>query len=69
MKMILDFKCRSCDKVTEEYTDNKSTSLCECGSVTDKMLSAPSFHLEGYSGSFPGAAMQWDKKHKTSQTK
>jgi hypothetical protein len=28
------------------------------------MISTPTISLEGYSGSFPGAAIAWEKKHR-----
>jgi hypothetical protein len=34
-----------------------------CGAKALRQLSAPQFKLEGITGSFPGAAMKWDKKH------
>jgi len=34
----------------------------ECGKPATKALAAPRCKLEGTSGSFPGAAMQWDRK-------
>jgi hypothetical protein len=36
----------------------------KCSSNADKLISAPRVTLEGYSGSFPGAAAAWEKKHK-----
>lgn len=33
-----------------------------CGAPAVRVLSAPRFALEGVTGSFPGAAMQWEKK-------
>jgi hypothetical protein len=38
--------------------------LCDtCGEVGIKQLSAPPCILEGHSGSFPGAAMKWERDH------
>jgi len=34
----------------------------DCGAPAHRTISAPRFQLEGVSGDFPGAAMQWEKK-------
>ena len=36
----------------------------KCRKEADKLISSPNFYLEGITGSFPGAAMSWDKKRK-----
>ena len=65
MKKIFEFQCTSCDLVFDELTEYKKESICpECDSVADKIISTPRISLEGYSGNFPGAAMQFDKKHR-----
>jgi hypothetical protein len=64
---MLDFKCTSCNHIDErfiEYTQTSTCSLCNCNS--EKLLSTPTIALEGISGSFPGAADAWAKKHKPS---
>jgi hypothetical protein len=53
--------------VFEEYTEYKKVSTCpKCGMDADKIISAPHIYLEGITGSFPGAALTWEKRHKTS---
>ncbi len=65
MKRLYEFKCTKCETVSEIYTEYVKESKCPvCGAVANKIISAPRVHLEGWSGSFPGAAMQWEKKHK-----
>ena len=64
MKKLFEFKCRDCNTVTEkliEYT--KETTCSHCGGVADKIISQSSVKLEGITGSFPGAAMAWEKRH------
>lgn len=66
MRIMLDFKCETCSNVDERYIDSKlEYSECsKCGCKAKRMISTPTITLEGYSGSFPGAAAAWDKKHK-----
>lgn len=64
MKKIFDFKCQVCETVFEEYTEYKQTTTCECGGTADKIISTPHFYLEGITGSFPGAAIAWEKRHR-----
>lgn len=64
MKILFSFQCRDCKAGFEELTEYKKETQCpECGGVADKLISAPSISLEGYSGSFPDAAERWAKKH------
>ncbi len=37
---------------------------CECGGSASRIMSAPSVKLEGWSGHFPSAHMQFDHKHR-----
>ena len=65
MKKLFEFKCTKCSHIDEELTEYKKESICPlCNSVSEKIISSPRITLEGYSGSFPGAAMQFDKKHR-----
>jgi putative FmdB family regulatory protein len=65
MKKLFEFKCSSCEEVFEELTEYKKVSTCpSCGADADKIISTPRVSLEGLSGSFPGAAAAWEKKHK-----
>jgi hypothetical protein len=63
MKRIYEFACKNGHK-TERLTDYESISLvCECGEESHRILSAPAFRLEGWSGSFPTAHAKFDKSH------
>lgn len=66
MRIILDFKCTACDHVEERYIDNKTeyTECSICNGKAARMVGTPTISLEGYSGSFPGAAAAWEKKHR-----
>lgn len=65
MKKIFNFSCRDCKDSFEKYTEYTQVTECpSCGGQADKVITAPTIKLEGYSGSFPGAAMQFDRKHR-----
>jgi hypothetical protein len=66
MRIMLDFKCTVCDHTDERYVDNTTeyTECSICNSKATRMISTPTISLEGYSGSFPGAAAAWEKKHR-----
>ena len=60
MKILRDFVCLDCDKVTEEYVDNTlEESVCSCGGKSLKMLSAPRIGLDGTNPDFPTAYDHW----------
>jgi putative FmdB family regulatory protein len=64
MKKLFEFLCSHCDHYFEELIEYTKTIECpECGKEASKLISAPNFYLEGVTGSFPSAAMSWDKKH------
>ena len=60
-----DFICPN-EHITEKFvsTNINETTCSVCGSKAQRAVSAPNVKLEGWSGSFPGAAMKWEKKHK-----
>jgi hypothetical protein len=63
MYKIYDFRCTN-GHVFEEFVESgTTTSRCGCGANAAKMVSAPSFHLEGASGDFPGSHMKWVREH------
>ena len=63
MYKVYDFR-RDNGHVTEEFVEcTVTTSRCGCGANSTRMVSAPSFHLNGSDGSFPGAHMKWVKEH------
>jgi hypothetical protein len=43
--------------------------LPRLGANATKMVSAPSFHLNGSDGSFPGAHMKWVREHEKAGNK
>lgn len=66
MKKIFEFQCTVCNKVADEYTEYKQESVCpSCGGKSEKIISAVRSKLEGWSGAFPGAAMRWERMHKS----
>ncbi len=64
MRRFFDFKCDN-DHVHEAYVDSevRSNPCPECGQLATRLISTPMVKLEGTSGAFPGAAMQWERKH------
>lgn len=71
MRKLFEFLCSHCNNHFEELTEYTQHITCpSCGKQADKIISTPRVHLEGWSGSFPGAAMAWEKKHRSrSQSK
>jgi len=64
MLRMFDFVCENGHR-TERLADYESVDLkCECGAITNRILSAPAIRLEGWSGSFPGAASKFDRIHR-----
>ena len=64
--ILYDFRCGKCGNVFESYvksSDNKHTACRECGHDAHRMISPVRSKLEGHSGSFPGAAMKWEREH------
>jgi hypothetical protein len=63
MKRIYEFACKNGHK-TERLVDYETASfVCECLEDSHRILSAPYFRLEGWSGSFPTAHAKFDKSH------
>ena len=62
-KRIYEFVCAE-GHITESYIDSElRTSTCkECGESAIRIVSRPMVKLEGVTGDFPGAAMQWERK-------
>ncbi len=61
MRVMLDFRCKSCAHECESYCDSNTTAVeChECGGTMDKQMCMPTVRLEGISGAFPGAHHKW----------
>jgi hypothetical protein len=69
MFKVYDFRCDN-GHVTEEFVESTVTaSRCGCGANSTRMVSAPSFHLNGADGSFPGAHMKWVREHEKAGSK
>ena len=63
MYKVYDFKCDN-GHITEEFVKKDvTTSRCGCGANSTRMVSAPSFQLNGADASWPGAHMKWVKEH------
>ena len=63
MYKIYDFRCINGHVFEEMVEVGTTTSRCGCGALATKMVSAPSFHLDGASGDFPGKHSKWVKEH------
>ena len=63
MKVIFDFKCDN-GHIHEAFVDSKvrEQPCPECGQTSYRLISTPQVMLEGTTGAFPGAAMQWERK-------
>lgn len=62
-KRIYEFICAN-DHITEAYIDSElRTTKCKvCDQAAIRIISRPMVKLEGVTGDFPGAAMQWERK-------
>lgn len=65
MIRVFDFLCPN-GHMQEQFTSVGTETIdCNvCGKTAFRQVSAPQVRLEGVTGSFPGAAMKWDKKHR-----
>ena len=60
MRVLNDYKCDSCHRMTEQYIDSSIENIeCECGGVAMRVIGMPRVQLEGISGDFPGAHAKW----------
>jgi hypothetical protein len=63
MKRMYEFVCESGHR-TEKLEVYETTSIsCPCGGLAFRVMSAPKFRLEGWSGSFPSEAGRFERKH------
>jgi len=63
MKRMYEFACENGHHI-EKLTDYEAVNVqCECGVISHRKISAPNIKLEGWSGSFPTSAHQFDRKH------
>ena len=63
MFKVYDFRCTNGHVFEDFVTSGTTTSRCGCGANATKMVSAPSFHLDGSTGDFPGRHMKWVREH------
>lgn len=63
MKRIYEFAC-VCGQRTEALVGYETTKVqCGCGDTASRIVSAPKFNLEGWSGSFPSAHGRFERRH------
>lgn len=63
MRRIYEFACE-CGQRTEALVGYETTEAqCVCGGVAHRIISAPKFNLEGWSGSFPSAYGRFEHRH------
>jgi len=63
MKRMYEFVCESGHRM-DKLTDYESVEVqCVCGALAHRVVSAPNFNLEGWSGHFPSAHGRFDKRH------
>lgn len=63
MLRVFDFQCPN-DHITESFvtSDTREINCSVCGQTASRLVSTPRVRLEGTTGDFPGAAMQWERK-------
>lgn len=62
MKLLRDFRCHSCGKMTERYIETDANEIrCECGGIALRIIGMPRIDLDGTDPSFPGAYDRWAK--------
>lgn len=63
MRRMYEFAC-VCGQRTEALVDYETASVrCGCGGTASRIMSAPAFKLEGWSGHFPTAYGQFERRH------
>lgn len=64
MLRVFDFLCPN-DHLSESFVNSVTREInCPvCGQTALRQMSTPRVSLEGTTGAFPGAAMQWERKH------
>jgi len=63
MRRIYEFAC-DCGQRTEALVDYETASVqCGCGGLAQRIMSAPTFKLEGWSGQFPSEHGRFERKH------
>ena len=68
--LLYDWECTNKHKFEElSSSDTKELDCPTCGKVAKRQISAPRAVLEGVTGDFPGAAMKWERQHRSKQNK
>jgi hypothetical protein len=63
MRRRFEFACE-CGQRTEALVIYEVSSIqCGCGGVAHRIVSAPNFNLEGWSGHFPSAYGRFESRH------
>jgi len=63
MRRMYEFAC-DCGQRTEALVGYETTSvLCGCGGFANRIMSAPTFKLEGWYGQFPSEHGRFERKH------
>lgn len=69
-RMLFDFECVDGHGFEALVKKDTLTTYCRiCHKTANKVLSAPHFKLEGWSGSFPSRASRWDRDHEVAGAK
>lgn len=64
MKRFYDFVCENGHHIEKLTVYEAVRVQCDCGEPAHRKISAPAIKLEGWSGSFPGAANKFDRIHR-----
>jgi hypothetical protein len=63
MKRMYEFAC-DCGQRTEALAEYETAQVqCGCGGQAHRVVSAPKFNLEGWSGHFPSAHGRFEHRH------
>jgi hypothetical protein len=61
---MYEFACENGHRIEKLVNYELAQIQCECGGKANRIISAPNFRLEGWSGDFPSSANQFDRKHR-----
>jgi hypothetical protein len=62
---VFDFRCAN-GHVVEHFVDAGTEEVqCHCEAMGKRQIATPRAQLEGITGSFPGAAMQWEARRES----
>ena len=64
MRRMYEFLCESGELIERLATFEQQVVSCKCGKSARRTISSPNFKLEGWSGHFPTAYHQFDRKHR-----